>query len=326
MRSRELFLASLAAVGGLSVGCGSTPAPADAFTPSSDDAYVAPGEDAPMPSGMARVAIGTMAMPMPANTACVGMGTAPMAGAAVMANVEVEAISLMSFPVVNAPIELYPGDTVRATCDGDCVMAMTNATGVASVSLPGGGWFGYRLPAAGTGMMANVPVLGYFYTFPATAGETETVTAIGTVAANLVASGLNRELTADTSAVSGSVRDCDEETVANVQIRFFRGATEICPGGCPADDVTMPRITGLSDSTIPARSPDGLTRYAGRFAGIVPAAGGAVRIEAWGVTTEGGAAELIGCEEVLVEGGTVTVAVIPPLRNDYAAGSGCAGR
>jgi len=324
MRSRGLFLVSITAVGGLTVGCGTTPAPVDASTPPSNDAYVTPGEDAPMPSGMARIAIGTMAMPMPANTACVGTNTAPMAGAEVMANVEVEAISLMSFPVVNTAFEIFAGDTVGAPGSG--VMAMTNASGVASVSLPGGGWFGYRLPAAGTGMMANVPVLGYFYTFPAVAGETETVTAIGTVAAGLVASGLNRELTPDTAAVSGSVRDCDAEEVANVQIRFFRGATEICPGGCPADDTTMPRITGLSDSTIPARSPDGLTRYAGRFAGIVPIVGGAVRIEAWGVTTDGGAAELLGCEEVLVEGGAVTVAVIPPLRSDYAAGSGCAGR
>ena len=156
------------------------------------------------------------------------------------------------------------------------------------------------------------------------AGGTETVTAIGTVAAGLVASGLNRELTADTAAVSGSVRDCDQTEVANVRIRFFRGATEIVSG--PADDTTTPRITGLSDSTIPARSPDGLTRYAGRFAGIVPVAGGAVRIEAWGVTTEGGTEELIGCEEVLVEGSAVTVAVIPPVRNDYPAGHGCAGR
>jgi hypothetical protein len=35
---------------------------------------------------------------------------------------------------------------------------------------------------------------------------------------------------------------------------------------------------------------------------------------------------LVGCEEVLVEPGTVTVAVMPALRGDYAAGSTCAGR
>jgi hypothetical protein len=325
MKLNRVFLASMMALAGAAVGCGGGDTGTDAGMMTGNDTGMMTGDDAAMTS-QAVVAVGSAMMNMPADFACAGMNMAPMAGAPVMANVEVEAISLMSFPVVNAPIELYPGDTVRATCDGDCVMGMTDATGVASVSLPAGGWFGYRLPAAGAGMMANVPVLGYFYTFPSMAGETETVTAIGTVAAGLVASGLNRELTVDTAAVSGSVRDCDTTEVANVHIRFFRGATEICPGGCPADDTTMPRITGLSDSTIPARSPDGLTRYAGRFAGIVPAAGGAVRIEAWGVTEEGGAEELLGCEEVLVEGNTVTVAVIPPLRSDYAAGSGCAGR
>jgi hypothetical protein len=205
-------------------------------------------------------------------------------------------------------------------------MATTDAMGVASVSMGAGSWFGYRLGAGGTGSNTWVPSLAYFYTFPNAADGTETVTAIGSVAANLVANGLNRELTPDSSAVSGSVTDCDGASVANVNIRMFRGTTEICPGGCPADDTSMPRITGLSDSTIPARSPDGLTRYAGRFAGLIPAAGGAVRIEAYGSLTEGEAPVLLGCEEVLVEGNTVTIAVIPPLRNDYPAGHGCMGR
>lgn len=324
MRSRELFLASATALGGLGLaGCPSDPEPMDAAMPSMNDAFVPPGEDAPMMmmDGTPTIRVGSMAMPMDADVSCLGMNTAPMAGDPVMGTVRVEALAVTAFPVASAALELYPGDTIRAMCDGDCVMATTNAMGEASVTLPSGGWFGYRLPAAGSGMMGTVPVLGYFYTFPSRAGERVTVTAISTTAAMLVANSLNRELNSTTAAVSGSVRDCMQRSVANVRIRMFRGDTEIVSG--PAGDTSTPRITGLNDGAIPAVSPDGLTRFNGRFAGVVPASGGAVRIEAWGVTEDGGAPRLLGCEEVLVEPATVTVAVIPALRGDYPSTSSC---
>ncbi|GAB4198162.1 MAG: hypothetical protein OHK0013_07010 [Sandaracinaceae bacterium] len=327
MKLNRVFLASMMALAGAAMGCPGPSTTDDAgMMMSGDDTGMTMGDDAGMMTAQPVVQTGTMAMPVAPDYDCRGSNTAPTPGAAVMANVRVSVLSLMSFPAASAPIQIFPGSQIRAACDGDCIMTTTDSMGVANVSIEAGSWFGYRLPAGGTGMNTWVPSIGYFYTFPDAADGTTTVTAIGTVAASLVANGLNRELTADSSAVSGSVTDCDGNNVANVAIRMFRGSSEICPGGCPADDTTMPRITGLSDATIPARSPDGLTRFAGRFAGILPAAGGPVRIEAYGSLTEGAAPVLLGCEEVLVEGNTVTIAVIPPLRNDYPAGHACMGR
>ncbi len=269
------------------------------------------------------VRVGSMAMPLPAQTSCVGARAMPTAGAGVLATVEVEALALSAFPVPMIPIQLFPGELIRASCDADCVSATTNASGLAAVTLPSGGWFGYRLPAAGAGAMATVPVLGQFFQFASTAGARVPVTAMSTTVASLFASQLNRELDATTSLVSGAFRDCDGQPVAYALIRMFRGSTEICPGGCAPADTTMPRITGLSDAAIPSRSTDGLTRFLGRFAAVVPATGGPLRIEAWGATTDGGPAELLGCEEVRVEPSTATITSIGPRRGDYRPGSGC---
>jgi hypothetical protein len=263
-------------------------------------------------------------MNMPADTACLGENTAPTAGAAVNGTIEFEALALSPFPVAMGDVEVFPGATIRPTCDGDCISGTTDAEGRLMVDLPGGGWFGYRLAAAGTGSTGSVPVLGMFYTWGTEAGGNVTVTAISSSVADIIAGQLNRELTASTSAVSGSIRDCNSDPVANIQIRFFRGDTEIVSGA--ADDVSSPRIVGLGDGAIPSPNRNGLTAYLGRFAGIVPSAGGAVRIEAWGVVEEGGAPVLVGCEDVLVEPGTVSVAVIPALRGDYDASSSCEGR
>lgn len=338
MRSTHLFLASITVLAGVGlVGCGD-PAPTcnlamDGVCPGGcptdpdcvdTDAGMG-GADAFVASTPVAV-VGTAATNTPADFACAGANVAPTPGAAVAGTVEVQAIGVTDFPVAMGDIEIYPGATIRATCDGDCISGTTDADGQLDVTLPSGGWFGYRLAAAGTGASGSVPALGHFYPWGTEAGGTVTVTAISGVAANLIATQLNRELTADSTAVSGSVRDCDFEEVANLRIRFFRGDTEIVSGS--RTDTTTPYITGLSDAPIPSPSSSGLTAYSGRFAGILPAAGGAVRIEAWGVTTEGGAAELVGCEEVLVEGGTVTVAVVPALRSDadYGASHSCAGR
>jgi len=286
------------------------------------DAGLADAGDATVGAAVT-VRVGSTAMPLPAQTSCVGVRAMPTPGAGVLANVEVEAIALAAFPVPMVPIQLFPGELIRASCDADCVAATTNASGLASVTLPSRGWFGYRLPAAGTGAMATVPVLGQFFQFASTAGARVPVTAMSATVASLFSSSLNRDLDATTSLVSGAFRDCDGQPVAYALIRMFRGSTEICPGGCAPADTTMPRITGLSDAAIPSRSTDGLTRFLGRFAAVVPATGGPLRIEAWGATTDGGPAQLLGCEEVRVEPSSVTITTVGPLRGDYRAGSGC---
>lgn len=328
MRSTQLILASIAALGGaVLTGCpDDTNNTTDAYVTPTDDANVPSTDDAAVPATPV-IATGERSAPEPADITCVGTNTAPSAGAGVAGTVTFTALGVPSaFPVANGAVQVFPGAVVRAACDGDCVSGTTSATGTLDATLPSGGWFGYRMAAAGTGSSSSVPVVGQFYTWGSEPSGNVTVTAISSTVAEIIAGQLNRTLEATTSAVSGSVRDCDGAEIANVRVRFYRGDTEIVSGS--NSDTTTPRITGLGDGAVPSPNASGLTGYLGRFAGVVPAAGGTIRVEAWGVTTEGGEAELIGCEEVLVEGSTITVAVIPALRSDadYGAGHSCVGR
>lgn len=320
---RNVWLASVLGLASGVLGC-----PSPAVTPdaaSTVDAYVAPGtdtgpagEDAGPVVGLPVIATGSRMTPVPAMVGCATQ--MPMGGAPVSGTLAVSALGLSSTPVANTAIQVYTGAGVAPTCAAPgCQSVTTDATGNATISLPSGGWFAYRVPTNA----ASVPGLGFFYTWGATAGSTTTVTAISSAAATIVAGQLNRELNATTAAVSGSVRDCAGESIANLQIRMFRGATEII-SGTRAETMT-PRITGVGDTAIPMPTTNGLTAFEGRFAGIVPA-GEDVRIEAWGVTTAGGSPELISCEVVSVEPSSVTVAVLGPYRNDYGDGSPCAGR
>lgn len=321
---RYIWLASVLGLSSSVVGC-PTSAPTDAFVPSRTDAFVPVGTDGGVGSDAGSAALlavtGTRAAPVPAVTTCIGTQTMPMGGAAVAGTLTVTALGVTPTPVASTPIQVFTGSSVAATCAAPgCQTVTTNAMGSAAISLPGGGWFAYRIPTNS----ASVPGLGFFYTWGTAAASTTTVTAISRTAATLVAGQLNRELNGTTSAVSGSIQDCSRATIANLQIRMFRGDTEIISGA--AADTATPRISGVGDSPIPMTTSDGRTAYAGRFAGIIPSAGGNVRIEAWGTLAAGGAPAILACEIVSVEPSSVTVAVLGPYRSDYGAGHGCTGR
>jgi len=342
MRRGGPCFGSLVVVASVAAGCLGPGADGDAGADTGTEAAGQDGGDAGPSPPPVRVCTATdpnscpyggASMNGPADFGCLS-ANAPLPGAPVAALVRLEVWDpraggwrpdAFRHDLANRPIALFPGTEVRATCDRDCVMVTTDAAGVASVTLPAGSWFGYRLAAWGSRIDETATVLGYLSTFPSTADESATVTGISRPMADIVVGQLNRELTDESSVLAGAVTDCDGAPVANVAIRMFR-ATEICPGGCAVEDVGMPRVTGLDDATIPRSTPDGRTGYAGRFAGLVATAGGPVRIEAYGLLEEGAAPVLLGCEEVLVEGNAVTIAVIPPRRSDYPAGHGCAGR
>jgi hypothetical protein len=309
------------------LGCPTTATP-DAATPM-NDAFVPPGTDGgPVNEDTGATALpviqtGTRAAPLPAMLACANTATSimPMGGAPVSGVLNVAALGLSPTPVASTAIQVYTGAGVATGCAAPgCQTVTTDATGNAMISLPSGGWFAYRVPSNA----ASVPGLGFFYTWGTAAGSTTAVTAISGAAADIVAGQLNRELNSSTAAVSGSVRDCAGANMANLQIRMFRGDTEII-SGARAETMT-PRISGVGDTAIPMPTPNGLTSFAGRFAGVLPSAGGDIRIEAWGVPAAGGTQELVACEVVSVEPASVTVAVLGPYRSDYAAGSPCAGR
>ncbi|MBN8613235.1 MAG: hypothetical protein J0L92_21765 [Deltaproteobacteria bacterium] len=276
----------------------------------------AAGPDALPPTSA--IAVGSMGSPMAANLACVGVRTAPSVTGSGVVTLRVQGLALTSFDVALREIDVFPGERVRATCDGDCISEPTDTMGLLDVTLPLGGWFGYRMTARGSGATATVPTSGAFVVAPA--GRTVTVSVYGASAAGLLRSQLNRDLS---QLVVGTVTDCDARPIARAWVRIFGPDGEVLSG--PVDDTASPRITGLGDSTIPSPSPDTLTRFSGRFAAALPAGAGTFRIEAWGLERVGDPPLLLACEEVFVDGidDGVTIAPLGPVRSDYVAESGC---
>ena len=226
------------------------------------------------------IAVGSMGSPMAANLACVGVRTAPSVTGSGVVTLRVQGLALSTFDVALREIDVFPGERVRATCDGDCISEPTDTMGLLDVTLPLGGWFGYRMTARGSGATATVPTSGAFVVAPA--GRTVTVSVYGASAAGILRSQLNRDLS---PLVVGTVTDCDARPIARAWVRIFGPDGEVLSG--PVDDTASPRITGLGDGTIPSPSPDTLTRFTGRFAAALPAGAGTFRIEAWGLERVG---------------------------------------
>lgn len=285
----------------------------------SDTSHDARGAEEDAPTSDAFLVTGTAAAPMPGMLACVGSQRMPSAGAPLSGVLAVSATGLTTEPV-SASIQVHQGAAFGATCTAPlCSTVTTDALGQATLVLPSGSWFAYRVPPT----TANVLGLGFFSRWSTSASGTTTIFTLSPTASAIVTSGLNRELDATKSGITGSVSDCSGSTLANVRIRMFRGATEII-SGAPAD-IATPRISGVGDTAIPRPTVTGRTSFMGRFAAVIPT-GGDVRIEAWGTRMGASVEELISCEVVSVEPNGFTLAALGPYRNDYAVGHGCIGR
>jgi hypothetical protein len=290
----------------VTLGCGGSPTmnTPDAFVPTD-----AGPVDAFVPPTPALVLMGGGAP----DYTCLGTATAPMGAADVTASLH--AVEYLSdADVASQVVEIWGTNVIGTTCAApDCMMVTTDAMGTVDFSAPAGAWYAYRLPAsAGTAQ-----VLAYNRPFPTAGGSEEQVTAFSMGTISTVSALLRRMFSATAGAASGTVQDCMGRGVMNARIRLFVGGTEVV-GGMPSETTTA-RITGL-EGTAPTSS--GLTGSGGTFVGA-NAQPGNYRVEVYGTMTEGGDAELIGCEQGMLVGGGITVFTVGPLRADYPAGSEC---
>ncbi len=296
------------------LGCGGSPAPADDAATPPVDTGVEPTDTGPADAYVApQPALALMGGGVP-DYSCLGTATAPTAGADVGATLHVNEY-LSSADVTSQVVEVWTTNVIGTTCAApDCMMVTSDAMGDVSATAAADAWFAYRLPAsAGTAQ-----VLAYNRPWNAAAGGTITITAFSSGTISTVSALLARDFSAAAGAASGTVEDCMGRGVMNASIRLFSGGAEVVGG--PRTDRTTPRITGLQ-GTAPTAS--GLTGDGGTFVGA-NAPPGDYRVEVYGAMTEGGAVELIGCEEGTIVGGGITVFTVGGLRGDYATGSGCA--
>lgn len=278
------------------------------------DGGVTPGTDGGPPMTTLPPPMAIMGGGAP-NLACMGTRTAPAPGAAATINAHTYFFPNTMEDVPTATIHVFPGNTIAADCTGDCITAMSDASGAATFMLPQDSWFAYRVLAS-TGGAGNQPVLTLGYNRAAATGTVQ-LPVVGTTILGLLPSLFVRQRVMGTAAMSGSITDCDGAPIQNVQVRIYRDGTALVP--TPRTE-RMGFFVGYLMGTTPAGDH---TTADGTFvsANIMPGAG---RVEVYGRMAETDTELMrIGCEEGDMAADGVTILTVGPTRADYASGSGC---
>ena len=275
-------------------------------------------DDAPMTTGDA----GAIAAPVTGDWTCLGergepSGDTPSTFGALL-------YDFSSDPhegVPNLAVEIFPDNRVRPGCDDGCQRVVSDASGnLTGVTATEGTWFAYRA-AAGVGSGGTTPFLtiGYNRLAPPSGGTIE-IPSITNTTVGFIPMFYLRTRLPGTAIVSGTITDCTGETVENASLRLFQGDEELVPGTGSTDFF----VGYFNNQDLPD-----LYRTETNSNGLFAAANAAVteaplRVELWGRLDGDTSARRLACEEMQVFADAVTTITMGPLRNDYAAGSGCA--
>jgi hypothetical protein len=249
-----------------------------------------------------------------ADFSCLGTEPGPTAGAEAEIEVRTMARALMDAARPDTTVHIYPANQIPAglECGDGCTSITTGTDGTTTVSLPAGGWFAYRVPSVGT-----TATTLQFNTF----ANPDSRVDLSVISRSLFEGALGAAsvtVQEDTASFTGTFTDCSGNTVMGAQVRLV-GPSGVIQGGTAP---TGPRIV-YWNATGPFPSPTRtFTSEVGRYAGgnIPPA--GRVRLELWGVRTEGGDPELVACEQFDAHGDQVSIIAVGPLRSDAPAGCG----
>jgi hypothetical protein len=251
------------------------------------------------------------------NLSNVGTRTAPAAGDPTETTFTVEVFGADA-PAVGAVLDFFPNNMPTAGCEDPCVSVTADDMGMATVTVDANAWFSYRVNAGGMGASAIIETVEVNV---AQDQEDELVAIPGALfQAALAFGGLSPQ--PDTVTLFGPIEDADGETLENAFVRVFDGAGNEIIGGANPTGVRIAYWPDAMEGVDPLPSPTlEFTGNLGLYAAAnLPA--GELRVEVYGILTEGGGAELIGCESVMALGGVTYLLTIGPLRADGPASCG----
>ncbi len=317
--SKRQLVATWALV--LLAGCGSNSNPGtDAGTPDLGQVdanlpMTCVGEDGTTPC----VVTGSVSEPIEADLTCLG-ARRELAGDVAERTLQLTAFGATLTPIANGTFEVWPTNVVGTDCGSaaGCVTLTSDAVGLATTSLDWS-YFAYHVPA--NAAAATVETFGYNW-LPANVGEISdvqaTTVALRDTAIPLVRAGFT--LDASKGIVAGAVFDCQYHYLHGVTLRVAVAGSYVDFAGTGATDAGLAYRADALLPDLSLRTSD----FSGAFAAAnLPT--GMARVEAYGVRTMGSSVTLLGCEEVSLHAGAVTIVNVGPLRNDYPVGNGCHG-
>jgi len=267
---------------------------------------------------------------VPADLSCVGSATAPTAGAATDFPLRAVSRGLTDAPLPNAVVQIFPDNVLPQaadSCSGSCVEIMVGAAGTSAdpVNLPANGWISYRVLAdttAGNVLTQQVNKVTAASAFNDTASDALEVSAINGAlfSGGLSAGEVMRQ--AGTATVTGTAFDCTRDDpnfpegrpLIGAVARVFMATTEIQAGSVP----TGPKVVYWPNTgPLPRPNRDqSSTSQQGRYASANLPAGSMLRVEIWGVQTDGAQPTRVGCEEFPAVADSVTLLFVGPTRSD----------
>lgn len=321
MNRRWMSLGCVLALAGLGIwGCDNN---------GGTDAGVPPGTDAGpggTDSGMMMMTGGPLGFGMmldsltPADFACRGANPAPPDTGASVGFSGAVTDFFNGMPVEGLTVHFFPDNTPVDGCSGTCITGTSAATGEVTVMDNEGSWYAYRI-VGGTGMQAGAPrdyieVVQFNELAPGTGGS-ETLNAVQESTRNTIITLLGVMLEEGTATITGLLTDCGGEAIANATIRLFDSSGEITLGSGRSG----PRAFYFNGDSFPAAA-QRATHVDGLYgaANIPVPTDGRVRVELWGSLTEGGASEMLGCEEIEVIADGITIINVGPDRMDGPSG------
>ena len=252
--------------------------------------------------------------------ACRGARTRPTPGAPVTTTFQLRDFE-DDFEVDDAEVWVFNDNVIADDCSNaaTCTAITTDGSGNASLMLPAGGWYAYRvIPKPGFNPMLTVfGVFQYNEPAPLVDGEAVTGNSVSGSTIEVIPATLGITRSEGLAIVAGRIEDCAGGFVENAIIRLYD------PNGDPV--VAQPSgpffhyFNGDAAHNVPAQAEtdsnaDGL--YV--LAELPVVSDGPYRIEAWGNLD--GELRILGCESARIFEDSVTILNLGPIREDAPAG------
>lgn len=251
---------------------------------------------------------------------CIGTVTQPTGGDPVATTFQLRDFQ-DDFEVVDTEVWLFTDNVILDTCAAPgCQMFTTDSMGDASVMIPAGGWYAYRVLAKegetrGTTVFS---VFQYNEPAPASAGGAVEGNSVSGSTIELIPAllGITRE--PGRAIVSGRIQDCNENYVENAIVRLYDPDGNEVTDGTLASQPHRHYFNGNPDSNLPNQEEtdsnvDGL--YVVVQVPIVDER--PYRVEAW--ANLDGEVQRVGCEAARIFPDAVTILNIGPERSDAVA-------
>ena len=258
----------------------------------------------------------------PADYSCNGSATAPAGSGDSTFTVTAKDFQTGE-AVTGLMVQFFPDNmpSTDATCSAPCQAVTTDASGQASVTGTAGGWYAYRV-IAGTGttpsQTAGVDYIGVVQINEVTPddGGSATLNVVSANTRNLILTLLPLNQDEGTAVITGEALDCNGDPVQNATVKVFDSTGEIALG-TTSNGPRAFYFNGMSPDL-----PQGSARMSavdGLYGAAnvpLPTDGTDIRLEIWGSTSDGAAAEMLGCEHVQAGADGVTILNVGPTRSD----------